>query len=146
MKGKGCWEKARLILADGNQSTGALGDADATICQNDVTRSLLHIGDKGSMVCHNGKISRYAAAGEASNLSLKYRARGRADVESEKVHDNGFLSLNAALGLFNRLVDGADKEEGRFRQIVVLALKDFLEAANGFRNGNIGTGDSGKLF
>ena len=37
-------------------------------------------------------------------------------------------------GFRYRFVDGADKQESALGQIVVLALDDFLKAANGFLN------------
>ena len=57
-----------------------------------------------------------------------------------------FSRFAAFLRLFNRFVNRADKEEGAFRQVIMLALDDFTEAAQGFAQRDVHTGKAGELL
>ena len=48
--------------------------------------------------------------------------------------------------LFNNIIDGAGKQKCGFRNIVVLAFKDFVEAADGFGKRNVFSLKSGELL
>lgn len=85
-EGKGSGEKAGDILTDGNEAACRFGSTDVSFGIGDAADTLLHIGNKGNVSGHDGKVTGFTATGKAGDLSLEHRARGGADVKTEKVH------------------------------------------------------------
>ncbi len=106
-------------------------------------RSVAKNAEQGRVAGENTHVTVFTRQLGFGNLSVYQEALRRGYFELESV---GHRRLLQFLGGFQNVVNGALHVEGAFRQCIVLAVNDFLEAADGVGQFDVFALQAGKLL